>query len=218
MAVSVGCASNGNPRDPFEPVNRKIYSFNSAVDRTVLEPTARAYKNYVPYVLQYSFRSFLSNIGDVWIGANNLMQGKPRQAVNDWTRVLLNTTIGFLGFSDPATEFGLRKSREDFGQTLGVWGVPTGPYLVLPLLGPSSVRGATGWTTDYLADPIDSVLTKTRERNFSTVVGVLDTRASLLGATSILQGAALDEYSFVRDGYLQRRRNMVYDGNPPYEE
>ncbi|MGH1359742.1 MAG: MlaA family lipoprotein [Burkholderiaceae bacterium] len=213
-----GCATNGDPRDPLEPLNRKVYAFNSALDEAVLAPTARAYKEYVPYVFQYSFRSFLSNIGDVWIGANNLLQGKPGAAVHDWTRVLLNTTFGFFGMSDPASEMGFRKHREDFGQTLGVWGVPSGPYLVLPLFGPSSVRGSTGLVTDWVVDPTNQIIEDNGTRWGVGVVNIVDIRAGLLGASNLLQGAALDEYSFVRDGYLQRRRNQIYDGDPPFDD
>lgn len=217
-ALVGGCATNGDPRDPLEPFNRKVYAFNSALDEAVLAPTARAYNDYVPYVFRYSFRSFVSNINDVWIGANNLLQGKPGQAVNDWTRVLLNTTFGFFGFSDPATEMGYPKHQEDFGQTLGVWGVPTGPYLVLPLFGPSSVRGTTGLATDMVIDPMREVAGDDGTSLGIWAVNVVETRAGLLGASNLLKGAALDEYSFVRDGYLQRRRNQVYDGEPPFDD
>lgn len=216
--IASGCATNGEPTDPIEPLNRKVYSFNSALDKAVLAPTARAYKGYVPYVFRYSFRSFLSNIDDVWVGANSLLQGKPGDWVHDWTRVLLNTTFGFLGFSDPASEMGFRKHREDFGQTLGVWGLPTGPYIVLPFFGPSSVRGVTGRIVDTVVDPLDQVVFDDGTRLGVTALGVVDFRESLLGVSSILQGAALDEYSFVRDGYLQRRRNSVYDGDPPFDD
>ncbi|MFK7964225.1 MAG: VacJ family lipoprotein [Burkholderiaceae bacterium] len=216
--VLSGCASNGDPRDPLEPLNRKVYSFNSTLDEAILAPTARAYKDYVPYVFRYSFSSFMSNIDDVWIGANNLLQGQPGQAVHDWTRVLLNTTFGFFGLSDPASEMGFPKQREDFGQTLGVWGLPTGPYIVLPLFGPSSVRGTTGLVVDSVVDPLDQVIFDDGTRLGATALGVVDFRAGLLGASNILKGAALDEYSFVRDGYLQRRRNMVYDGDPPFDD
>ena len=219
LAVLVaGCATNGNPRDPFEPLNRKVYAFNSAIDKAVLAPTARAYDEYVPYVFRYSFRSFVSNIDDVWIGVNNLLQGKPGQAVSDWTRVLLNTTFGFFGFSDPASEMGFAKHREDFGQTLGVWGVPTGPYLVLPLFGPSSFRGTTGLATDMVIDPTRHIVDSDEASLGIWSVNVIETRAGLLKASNLLQGAALDEYSFVRDGYLQRRRSQVYDGDPPFED
>lgn len=218
LGLLAGCATNGDPRDPIEPFNRSVYAFNSAVDKAVLAPTARAYKEYVPYVFRYSFHSFLSNLDDVWTGANNLLQGKPEAALNDWTRVLLNSTFGFFGISDPATEMGFEKNREDFGQTLGVWGVPTGPYVVLPLFGPSSIRGAAGQVTDILLDPTSQVITDSTTEIGVGVLGVVDLRAGLLGASSLLSAAALDEYSFVRDGYFQRRRNQIYDGDPPFED
>ena len=217
-SLAFGCASTGSPGDPFEPMNRKIYSFNTAVDKAVLKPTAQAYKDYIPYVLRYSFHSFVSNIDDIWIGTNNLLQGKPRRAINDWTRVLLNSTFGFLGFSDLASELGYEKSREDFDQTLGVWGVPTGPYIVLPFFGPSSVRGTAGWATDWVLDPMEPLVPSESVYYGVSVTGIIDTRAGYLGASNVLSGAALDEYSFVRDGYFQRRRNSIYDGNPPYED
>jgi phospholipid-binding lipoprotein MlaA len=209
-----GCAST-TPGDPFESVNRSVYSFNSALDSAVLKPVATAYKNYVPWGLQEIARNFFSNIDDIFVGVNNLLQGKPIEALSDWGRFLLNSTLGFFGIADPATEMGLEKHREDFGQTLGVWGIPTGPYVVLPLFGPSSFRGTTGFVVDWVADPTDHVIEKSGPRLGATGLRVIDTRAGLLGATNVLSGAALDEYSFVRNGYLQRRRSLVYDGDPP---
>lgn len=215
---ATGCAST-TPGDPFESFNRGVYSFNSALDSAILKPAATAYKNYVPWGIQEIARNFFSNIDDIFVGINNLLQGKPLEALSDWGRFLLNSTLGFFGFADPATEIGLEKNREDFGQTLGVWGIPTGPYLVLPLFGPSSFRGTTGFVADWVTDPTGHVIEKTGPRIGATGLRVLDTRAGLLGATNVLQGAALDEYSFVRNGYFQRRRSMVYDGDaPPLED
>lgn len=213
-AGASGCAST-TPGDPFESYNRSMYSFNSSLDSAVLKPVATAYKDYVPWGAQEIARNFFSNIDDIFVGINNLLQGKPLDALSDWGRFLLNTTLGFFGIADPASEMGLEKHREDFGQTLGVWGVPTGPYLVLPLLGPSSIRGTTGWVADYLTDPTGHVIERTGPRLGATTYRLIDTRAGLLGATNVLQSAALDEYSFVRDGYFQRRRSLVYDGDPP---
>ncbi len=213
-----GCATNGIAGDPFEPFNRQVYSFNSAVDSAVIAPVARGYRDYVPYVFRYSFRSFLSNVGDVWTSANNLLQGKPLDALNDLTRVALNSTLGFFGFSDPASEMGFRKNRENFGQTLGVWGVPTGPYIVLPFLGPSTVRMTTGLVTDYYVDPMKSILTNDDGYWGVSILDIVDLRASLLDATRLIDAASLDEYSFVRDSYLQRLRNDVYDGDPPPQD
>jgi len=209
-----GCAST-TPGDPLESFNRGVYSFNSALDSAILKPVATAYKNYVPWGLQEMARNFFSNIDDIFVGINNLLQGKPLAALSDWGRFLLNSTLGFFGIADPATEIGLEKNREDFGQTLGVWGIPTGPYVVLPLFGPSSFRGTTGFVVDWVTDPTGHVIEKTGPRIGAAGLRLVDTRAGLLGATNVLSGAALDEYSFVRNGYLQRRRSMVYDGNPP---
>ncbi len=213
--LSGGCATGGVATDPLEPVNRKIYAFNSALDSAIIAPVARGYRDYVPYVLRYSFRSFLSNINDVWIGTNNLLQGKPLDALNDWTRVLLNSTFGFFGFSDPASELGYRKHSENFGQTLGVWGLPAGPYLVLPVLGPSSVRMASGLAVDYWVDPMSEIVTRDAPYWGISVADVIDLRSRLLDASTLIDSAALDEYGFVRDAYLQRTRSAVYDGDPP---
>lgn len=215
------CAST-TPGDPFESYNRSMYSFNQSVDNAILKPTATAYKNYVPEPIQLFTRNFFSNLDDVFVGINNFLQGKPVAALNDWTRVLLNTTFGFFGIADPATEMGWRKQREDFGQTLGVWGVPAGPFVVLPLLGPSSVRDTAGTVVDYAVDPTGYAIAgnmrlegRTAQRIGAAGLRLIDTRSRLLGVTDLLQAAALDEYSFVRDGYRQRRRSAVYDGDPP---
>lgn len=214
MVVLTGCAST-TPGDPFESYNRSMYDFNTALDNAVVKPTARAYKNYVPLAFRSITYNFFSNIDDVLTGLNNLLQGKPASFANDWTRVLLNTTFGFFGIADPATEMGWTRNNEDLGQTLGVWGVPTGPYLVLPLFGPSSIRDATGLVTEIVVDPTNLVIDGTARQLGAAGLRVVDGRARLLGATNILQGAALDEYSFVRDAYLQRRRSLIYDGDPP---
>lgn len=214
LVLASGCAST-TPGDPFESYNRSMYGINTALDEAVLKPTATAYKNYMPLMIKSVTRNFFGNLDDVLTGINNLLQGKPRAFANDWTRVLLNSTFGFLGIADPATEMGWEKNNEDFGQTLGVWGVPTGPYLVLPLFGPSSIRGTTGLVVETFVDPTNHVIEGTAREVGAFALQVIDGRARLLGATNILQGAALDEYSFVRDAYRQRRRSLVYDGDPP---
>ncbi|MEZ5741223.1 MAG: VacJ family lipoprotein [Burkholderiaceae bacterium] len=216
-----GCATtaaDGEPSDPFEGVNRKIYAFNKVLDDNVLAPVARGYKNNVNQVFRYSIASFFSNLEDVLIGANNLLQGKPGAAVNDFTRVMLNSTLGFVGLTDLASEMGFRKNNEDFGQTLGAWGVPPGPYLVLPLFGPSDVRDFGGFIVDSLTDPLNEVAPDGGSLTAASATRINDTRARLLGASNLMQGIALDEYSFLRDAYLGRRRNLVYDGNPPLSE
>jgi len=209
-----GCASNGNPRDPLEPLNRGIYKFNDAVDNLLIKPAAEAYRDLIPQFVRTGISNFFSNINDVIVALNNLLQGKIPAAINDVGRILVNTTLGVFGFMDPATELGVEKNNEDFGQTLGFWGLGDGPYLVLPFLGPSSFRDTAGWAGDVYSWPV-SYLDPNRHRNVLIAVRFVDVRAGLLEASKILETAALDPYEFVRDAYLQRRRNLVHDGNPP---
>lgn len=224
-----GCASTGPSgedddypggasKDPFESFNRKVDAFNTTIDDNLLAPTARAYRDYVPEPIRFFAGNFFSNIQDAWTGVNNLLQGKPGAAASDLGRLAINFTFGFFWISDPASEMGLEKNREDFGQTLGVWGVPSGPYLVLPLFGPSSIRDAGGFAVDQWVDPLGQLVTRDPPYVAAAVTRVVDTRAQLLRASNLLEGAALDRYSFVRDAYLQRRRNLVYDGNPPLDD
>jgi phospholipid-binding lipoprotein MlaA len=206
-----------SPADPFEGFNRSVDTFNQQLDTYALRPTARAYVAVVPEFARMGVSNFFGNIGDVLIGINNLLQGKPVAAASDFGRFFVNTTIGVVGLFDVATDMGLKKNNEDFGQTLGRWGVGSGPYLVLPVFGPSSVRDAVGFVVDIQADPvvsIDSVAT----RNAVGGLRVVNRRADLLELTDSVEGVALDSYSFVRDAYLANRRNRVYDGDPPAEK
>lgn len=214
LLVLGGCASNGNPRDPLEPMNRAVYKFNDGVDNLVLKPAASFYRDVVPQFMRTGVSNFFSNINDVIVALNNLMQGKIPTAINDVGRILVNTTLGVFGVMDPATDLGVEKNHEDFGQTLGFWGLGDGPYIVLPFLGPSSVRDTAGWVGDAYTWPI-AYLEPTRHRNTLIALRFVEGRADLLEASKILETAALDPYAFVRDAYLQRRRNQVYDGNPP---
>jgi phospholipid-binding lipoprotein MlaA len=213
-----GCASTGNPRDPFEPVNRGIYKFNDHADNLLIKPAAELYRGrLIPEFVRTGVSNFFSNINDVIVALNNLLQGKLRQAASDVGRIAVNTTVGILGVLDVATDMGLEKHNEDFGQTLGYWGLGSGPYLVLPFLGPSSVRDGIGLIGDIYSDPrtyVDPV----RTRNQIFALGFISRRSELLEAGRLLEAAALDPYDFLRDAYLQRRRNLVYDGNPPDEE
>ncbi|MCZ2415018.1 MAG: VacJ family lipoprotein [Burkholderiales bacterium] len=214
-----GCATPGSPaaaRDPFEPMNRVVFQFNDTIDKAVLEPVATGYQDYVPENLRIAIGSVFGNLADLWTAVNQLLQGKPLEALSDLSRFVLNSTLGVAGLADIATPMGLEKHHEDFGQTLGRWGVPSGPYLVLPLLGPSSLRDAPALIPDYRGDLVTAIDSK-GERNNAYLLRVIDTRARLLRAERLVEGAALDRYSFIRDGYLQRRRNLVYDGNPPEE-
>lgn len=213
-----GCASTGgDPRDPLEPMNRAVYKFNEKFDEVLARPVAEAYRDFVPSVVRTGVGNFFSNIGDIVIGINDLLQGKMTEAINDFGRVMVNTTLGVLGLWDRATELGVEKRNEDFGQTLGWWGFGDGPYLVLPFLGPSNLRDTFGWAGDIYAWPVTYV-EPTRTRNLLVATRFIHTRAELLEATRILETAALDPYEFTRDAYLQRRRNLVHDGNPPPED
>jgi len=221
LSLLMGCAATqggGNPRDPFEPFNRSVYEFNDKVDRYALKPVAQVYEKYVPEPVQLIVTSFLANLDDLYTGANNLLQAKPKDALIDISRFVVNSTLGFAGFADVASEIGMPKHNEDFGQTLGYWGVASGPYLVIPLLGPSTVRDAPARGIDIWATPIDLLYAQSaRERNVLWSLRLISGRASLLEAEKVIQGAALDPYSLIRDGWLQRRHNAVYDGNPPEE-
>jgi phospholipid-binding lipoprotein MlaA len=212
-----GCASTGNPRDPLEPVNRGIYTFNEAVDTTLLKPAAELYRGLVPRLVRTGVSNFFSNINDVIVALNNLLQGKVTNAASDTGRFVVNSTVGLLGLFDAATPLGLPKNNEDFGQTLGWWGVGDGPYIVLPIFGPSNVRDTFGLIVDTLTDPI-SYIEPTRDRNIVMGVRAVNRRSELLEASKILETAALDPYQFVRDAYLQRRRSLIYDGNPPKDK
>ena len=210
-----GCATgpNANPADPLEPFNRGVSTFNDNLDNYALKPVAQGYQDYVPSPVRTAVGNFFSNVSDVYSAANNLMQGKPTRAVEDTMRVAINSVLGLGGLIDIATPAGLPKYKEDFGQTLGVWGVPPGPYLVLPLFGPSSVRDGTGMVVDRFMDPTTYIAPWYASLSVSTV-RVVDGRAQLLGATSLIEAAALDKYSFLRDSYLQRRAYLIRDGRP----
>jgi len=223
LAASAGCSSV-NPRDPLEPYNRTMYGFNDAVDQNVLKPVAEGYRSVVPQIVRTGVRNFFSNIEDVWIGVNNLLQFKVGDALTDWTRFLMNTTFGIAGLYDVASEAGLDKHNEDFGQTLGWWGIPPGPYLVLPLLGPSTFRDAPAVVVDASTSAYGVLANAVSPDNANALrfgllgLNLVNKRADALGATTIIDQAALDRYAFTRDAFLQRRRNLVYDGDPPREK
>jgi phospholipid-binding lipoprotein MlaA len=210
-AVLAGCATGPNPADPYEGYNRAMFNLNDKVDTYALKPVATVYKNVTPNFVQTGVGNFFANLADVWTAANNLMQGKFGDGMSDVMRVGINTTFGLLGVLDVASEAGLQKHKEDFGQTLGYYGMPSGPYFVLPLLGPSTVRDAVVLPVDIAADPWQ-YKDPVHVRNTGTVLRVVDQRAALLDASTLLEDAALDRYEFIRDGYLQRRQHQVYDG------
>ncbi len=209
-----GCATGPDRRDPFEPFNRKVLKFNDEVDAAVLKPVATAYQEYVPSPARKAVSNVFSNLGDVWSMANSLLQFKFPQAAESLMRVSINTVLGFYGILDIATEAGLQRHREDFGQTPGFWGVPSGPYLVLPLLGPSSVRDASGFVVDRRADLVRAVDPEDA-RNGLYALRIVDTRATFLRAGRLLEEVSLDRYTFLRDAYLQRRQAEIFDGDPP---
>jgi phospholipid-binding lipoprotein MlaA len=218
LCGAAGCATVGSdPRDPMEPINRAMFSFNEGFDEAIGKPVATAYRDMVPSPARMAVRNFFANLQDLWIGANNLMQGKPLDALTDWTRFAMNSTFGLFGLLDFASEVGIEKHDEDFGQTMGRWGVDEGAYVVWPLLGSSTVRDSIGLIPDF---HFDLVLRHkpVRVRNAMTVLRGVSKRADLLDASRILEEAALDKYVFQRDAYLQRRRSQVYDGNPPRAE
>ncbi|MEY4748175.1 MAG: hypothetical protein RIQ60_389 [Pseudomonadota bacterium] len=208
-----GCANLHEP-DPFEKVNRKVFAFNDAVDDAVLRPAAEVYQNVTPRPVRVALTNFFGNVRDAWSAFNLLLQGRLIDASNDMLRFTTNTAFGVLGLVDIATEIGLERHGEDFGMTLGRWGFPAGAYIVWPVFGPSTVRDSIGLPIDVLAAP-DPFITDVGQRNLLTVTRLVSTRANLLKATQVLDDIALDRYSFVRDAYLQRRRSLIYNGDPP---
>lgn len=212
------CASgpNANPSDPLEPFNRGVYKFNDGLDRNLLKPVAVAYKEATPAVMQKGIGNFFNNLQDLWSMVNNALQLKAEGAANSLVRVTMNTTIGIFGLIDVASDLKVKRHTEDFGQTLGHWGVGSGPYLVLPVLGPSTLRDTVALPVDFRGDMV-SQSDNIPARNTLTVVRIVDRRARLLRAGDMVEEAALDNYSFIRDAFLQRRRNDVFDGNPPDE-
>jgi phospholipid-binding lipoprotein MlaA len=217
LAAASGCATVSgppNPKDPWESYNRSMYSFNDKVDAAVLKPVSRTYQEVVPEFAQEGVSNFFENIRDVGTGLNNILQGKFAAGFSDLGRFAFNTVVGIGGLWDVATPAGLEKHTEDFGQTLGWWGVPSGPYFIIPLFGPSTLRDAP-------ARYVDPTFYQGRWIDNDTVnwtlfgLDITRTRAGLLKAEKVLDEAALDKYSFTRDAWLQRRRNHVYDGRPP---
>ncbi len=203
-----------NPIDPWENWNRKVYAFNDALDEAVVKPVATAYRKVVPQLVRTGVGNFFGNIGDIWSAANHLLQGKVGSGLEMGFRALTNSVMGFGGVLDPATEFGMQRRSEDFGQTLGVWGVGTGPFVMLPLLGPSTLRDGLALVADRQLSASELANTWAGAAALTTLE-VVDLRARLLSASNLLDQAALDRYSFLRNAYLQRRLDAVYDGAAP---
>lgn len=219
VVALTGCASGPapSPHDPLESMNRGVFRFNETLDATVVKPVATGYVAILPRMVRTGVNNFFSNLGDVWSLVNNVLQAKPRDAGDSFFRFGVNSLIGLGGVLDVASEMGIERHREDFGQTLGRWGVPPGPYLVLPLLGSSTLRDAVSWRADTLGNPVSRV-DHVPTRNTLVVLNLVDARAGYLRAGDVVDEAALDKYSFRRDAYLQKRRNDAYDGAPPEQE
>lgn len=209
-----GCATSGNPRDPIEGFNRAMFDINDALDKGIVKPVAQGYDTVLPPQVRTGISNIFGNIDDVFIAVNNLLQGKVTAAAGDFGRVFLNTTIGILGIFDVATEAGIEKHDEDFGQTLGRWGVGDGVYLVLPVLGPSTLRDGIGKGADISVDPVGRIH-DVPSRNSAIGLRGINERARLLPSDKIVEEAALDRYAYIRDAYLQLRRSKIYDGDPP---
>ena len=214
-----GCASltSQAENDPLESVNRGIYAFNEKADEYVLEPVAKGYQAITPGFIDVGITNFFRNLDDVVVLVNDLLQLKLNQAASDAGRLIVNSTIGVLGFVDVATGMGMPKHNEDFGQTLGAYGVGTGPYIVLPILGPSTLRDTVGLLADTHVDPIHQL--EDSDAMWATIaLKGIDTRADLISTKKVIDQASLDPYEFMRSGYLQRRNYLIHDGNPPLDD
>ncbi len=214
LALAGVAQAEEDSRDPYEKFNRAMFAVNEKIDTYAAKPLAQGYDAAVPLPAKSSIGNALGNVGDLWIGVNNVLQGKFSEAGSDLGRLLINSTVGILGLFDVATELGLEKHDEDFGQTLAVWGIKDSSYLVLPVFGPRTVRDAAGLVADTYADPLGEVR-PVSARNSIRGVRFVDIRASLLPADKVVEEAALDKYAYIRDAYLQRRRHQIYDGRPP---
>lgn len=225
----VGCASipagvEPSPRDPWEPFNRSVFEFNEGLDKYLLKPVVAAYRFTLPEIVRDGIYNFFSNYSDIYTALQNLLQGKPDLAFNDLMRVAVNTIFGLGGLMDVATPGGLPKHKEDWGQTFGVWGLPSGPYVVLPFFGPSTIRDTFGTAADLETDYLFKYIPDVGLRNSITGLRVINARNTFYEAGDLLDGAALDKYSFIRDAYLQRREYQINEGRndeeplmPPYE-
>jgi phospholipid-binding lipoprotein MlaA len=217
LIMLAGCATvqNPDPRDPHESFNRAMFEFNEGFDAAIGKPVATAWKTVLPYQIRIRVSNFFSNIQDFMIGVNNLLQGKPNQASDDFARVLLNSTFGLAGLHDIASEAGLEKHNEDFGQTFAVWGMEDGPYFVWPFFGANNLRDTFGLALDLVAAPVRWAINDNATRYWTAGLYLVNERADLLDATTMLDDSAIDKYVARRDIYFQRRRDLIYDGKPP---
>ena len=222
VAMMFGCASipagvPPSPDDPWESFNRSVFEFNEGLDKYVLKPVVSGYRFVLPEFIREGVYNFFSNYNDIYTALNNLLQGKPDFAFNDLMRVVVNTTMGLGGLIDLATPGGLEKHKEDFGQTFGVWGIPSGPYVVLPFFGPSSVRDTFGTVADLETDYLFKYIPNVGLRNSLTGLRVVNARNTYYEAGDLLDGAAIDKYSFLRDAYIQRRKYQINEGRDDEE-
>ena len=214
LLALTGCASGRiNPRDPLEAFNRKSLQFNEGIDAIVLKPIATVYKGHVPPIVRTGVSNFFSNMSDGWSAVNSALQFKFQNAAENFMRLNVNTFFGLGGILDIASEFNIERHREDFGQTLGHWGVPAGPFIMLPLLGPSTLRDTLALSIDRRGDVVHYVV-PTDDRYELYILRAVDVRSNLLRVGTVLEEAALDRYSFIRDAHLQRRRAEIFDGDP----
>ena len=221
LGLNAGCTTlegPENPDDPFEGFNRSMYNFNENLDKYAFKPIAEGYQAVTPDAVDTGITNFFNNLNDVWVFINDLLQLKIEKAVATSARIVFNSTFGLFGFMDVATDFGLKKHSEDFGQTLGYWGVESGPYLVLPFFGPSNIRDGIGFVVDSVE--LDYVYNDMSEAHYIGMhaLDYIDIRADLLNAKDIVDETAPDPYAFIRDAWVQRRQNKVYDGNPPEDD
>ena len=220
LALLQGCATvpgeHASRADPWEGFNRQVFAFNEVLDKVAVKPAALVYQAVVPGLVRTGVNNFFGNLGDVWTSVNLMLQAKPRAALEMGMRSAINTVFGLGGLLEVAEDLGLeRTTTEDIGQTLGYWGLSSGPYLVLPLLGPSDLRDVVGLALDLRDSPTSRLWTEPRDRNGSTLLQALSTRVRLLNAGRVLDDIALDKYVLLRDAFLARRRSLIYDGDPP---
>lgn len=217
LSVAAVAGADGNPRDPYESFNRKMFAVNETMDAYLVRPVAVGYDAATPLPVKAGVGNFFGNVGDFWGGINNALQGKFADAGSDLGRLAINLTLGIFGLFDVASEMGFEKHDEDFGQTLAVWGVGEGPYFFWPVIGPRNLRDTAGWAADIYADPVAGV-EHVANRNSLMALLFVDIRSSLLPADKVVDAASLDKYAYLRDAYFQRRRNQIFDGRPPRTE
>ncbi|MBF1166375.1 MAG: VacJ family lipoprotein [Dechloromonas agitata] len=217
LACMGGALAEENPHDPYEGFNRSMFAVHEVIDQYAVKPVAQVYDNVAPLPVKAGVGNFFGNVGDLWVGVNSALQGKFGDAGVDLGRLLVNSTVGIFGLFDVASELGLERHDEDFGQTMAVWGVDGGGYLFWPVIGSRTVRDTFGWGVDLMADPVGYV-DSVPVRNSLRGLCIVDIRASLLPADKVVEEAALDKYAYIRDAYLQRRRNQIFDGRPPRQD